>query len=139
MVSLKKLIFQAMATAITQGIHVNVKVTYQAEFSNPNQHHFVFTYKVTIENKSQHTYQLLTRHWEIYDAAEEVKVVKGEGVVGKQPILEPGEKHSYVSGCNLFSGLGKMRGSYTMEKLYDGKKVEVEIPEFQLMANFLQN
>ena len=128
-----------MVTAITQGIQVSVEVTYQAEFSNPHQHHFVFTYKVTIENKSQHTYQLLTRKWEIFDAAEEVKIIVGDGVVGKQPILEPGEKHSYISGCNLISGLGKMSGSYTMEKLFDGKRIEVQVPEFQLIANFLQN
>lgn len=128
-----------MVTAITQGIQVSVEVTYQAEFSNPHQHHFVFTYKVTIENKSQHTYQLLSRRWEIYDAAEEVKIITGDGVVGKQPILEPGEKHSYISGCNLLSGLGKMGGSYTMEKLFDGKKIEVIVPEFQMIANFLQN
>ncbi|MFC3878817.1 Co2+/Mg2+ efflux protein ApaG [Algoriphagus namhaensis] len=128
-----------MVTAITQGIQVSVEVTYQAEFSNPHQHHFVFTYKVTIENKSQHTYQLLSRKWEIFDAAEEVKIIVGDGVVGKQPILEPGEKHSYISGCNLISGLGKMSGSYTMEKLFDGKRIEVQVPEFQLIANFLQN
>lgn len=128
-----------MVTAITQGIQVTVEVTYQAEFSNPHQHHFVFTYKVTIENKSQHTYQLLSRRWEIVDAAEEVKIIVGEGVVGKQPILEPGEKHSYVSGCNLISGLGKMSGSYTMEKLFDGKQMDIKVPEFQLIANFLQN
>lgn len=128
-----------MVTAITQGIQVSVEVTYQAEFSNPHQHHFVFTYKVNIENKSQHTYQLLSRKWEIFDAAEEVKIIVGDGVVGKQPILEPGEKHSYISGCNLISGLGKMSGSYTMEKLFDGKRIEVQVPEFQLIANFLQN
>ncbi|MHA7129985.1 Co2+/Mg2+ efflux protein ApaG [Algoriphagus namhaensis] len=128
-----------MVTAVTQGIHVSVQVTYQAEFSNPHQHHFVFTYKVTIENKSQHTYQLLSRKWQVYDAAEEVKIIAGDGVVGKQPILEPGESHSYVSGCNLISGMGKMTGIYTMEKLFDGKRIEVQIPEIQLMANYLQN
>ncbi|TDQ13552.1 ApaG protein [Algoriphagus boseongensis] len=128
-----------MVTAVTEGIQVSVEVTYQAEFSNPHQHHFVFTYRVTIENKSQHTFQLISRKWEIFDAAESTKIVEGMGVVGQQPILEPGESHTYVSGCNLKSGLGKMKGSYLMEKVYDGKQIQVAIPEFQLIANFFHN
>lgn len=128
-----------MVTAVTEGIQVSVEVTYQSEFSNPHQHHFVFTYKVTIENKSQHTYQLLTRKWEIFDAAETPKIVEGTGVVGQQPTLEPGESHSYVSGCNLKSGLGKMKGIFTMEKIFDGKHIDVTIPEFQLIANIFHN
>ncbi|WP_026953417.1 Co2+/Mg2+ efflux protein ApaG [Algoriphagus mannitolivorans] len=128
-----------MVTAVTEGIQVSVEVTYQSEFSNPHQHHFVFTYKVTIENKSQHTYQLLSRKWEIFDAAESPKIVEGAGVVGQQPTLEPGESHSYVSGCNLKSGLGKMKGIFTMEKVFDGKHIDVTIPEFQLIANIFHN
>lgn len=128
-----------MVISVTEGIKVSVEVTYQAEFSSPHQHHFVFTYKVLIENNSQHTYQLLKRKWEVFDAAETSKVVEGNGVVGQQPILEPGESHSYVSGCNLKSGLGKMKGSYTMEKLFDGKMIEVEVPEFQMIANIFHN
>jgi len=128
-----------MVTAVTSGIQVSVEVTYQAEFSSPHQHHFVFTYKVTIENKSSQTVQLLRRKWEIFDAAEAIKLVEGDGVVGQQPILEPGESHSYVSGCNLKSGLGKMKGVYYMEKLFDGKSFEVLVPEFQLIANIFQN
>ncbi|MBN3521841.1 Co2+/Mg2+ efflux protein ApaG [Algoriphagus lutimaris] len=128
-----------MVTAVTEGIHVNVEVTYQAEFSSPHQHHYVFTYKVTIQNKSPYTVQLLRRKWEIYDAAETLKIVEGDGVVGQQPILETGESHSYVSGCNLKSGLGKMKGIYFMEKLFDGKSIEVEVPEFQMIANIFQN
>ena len=128
-----------LVTAITNGIQVSVDVNYQAEFSNPHQHHFVFTYKVTIENKSQHTFQLLKRKWEIFDAAENKKIVEGLGVVGQQPILEPGQKHNYVSGCNLISGIGKMKGSFTMEKLFDGKLVEVIIPEFQMIASIFDN
>jgi ApaG protein len=128
-----------MVTAITEGIKVTVEATYQAEFSSPHQHHFVFTYKVNIENKSPHTMQLMRRKWEIFDAGDTSKTVEGDGVVGQQPILEPGNKHEYVSGCNLKSGLGKMRGSYYMEKLFDGKQVEVKIPEFQLIADIFDN
>lgn len=128
-----------MVTAITEGISVSIEVTYQAEFSNPNQHHFVFTYKVTIENRSSSTFQLMRRKWEIFDAAENPKSVEGLGVVGQQPILEPGESHSYVSGCNLKSGLGKMKGVYYMEKLSDGRIIEVVVPEFQMIATIFQN
>ncbi|MBN3584310.1 Co2+/Mg2+ efflux protein ApaG [Algoriphagus aestuarii] len=128
-----------MVTALTEGIQVSVEVTYQAEFSSPHQHHYVFTYKVTIHNKSPYTVQLLKRKWEIFDAAESVKIVEGDGVVGQQPILEKGESHTYVSGCNLKSGLGKMKGVFYMEKLYDGKKFEAQIPEFQLIATIFHN
>lgn len=128
-----------MVVAVTEGIQVSVEVTYQAEFSSPLQHHYVFTYKVTIENKSQQTVQLLRRKWQISDAAENLKIVEGDGVVGQQPILEPGESHTYVSGCNLKSGLGKMKGVYLMEKLFDGKKFEVVVPEFQMIATIFHN
>jgi ApaG protein len=128
-----------MVSAITKGIQVSVETTYQPDFSNPQQHHYVFTYKVRIENKSNHTVQLLRRRWEIFDATESRKIVEGDGVVGQQPILEPGETHTYVSGCNLKSGMGKMRGSFTLEKLRDGQLWEVVIPEFQLIATLFQN
>lgn len=128
-----------MVTAITQGIEVSIEVTYQAEFSSPLQHHYVFTYKVTIHNKSDITVQLLRRRWEISDAAENRKIVEGDGVVGQQPTLEPGQSHSYVSGCNLRSGLGKMEGSYTMRKVYNEKEFDVEVPEFQMIANIFHN
>ena len=128
-----------MVTAITNGIEVSVEVTYQAEFSSPLQHHYVFTYKVTIQNKSTHTVQLLRRKWVISDAAETTKIVEGDGVVGQQPILEPGQSHSYVSGCNLKSGMGKMKGSYTMQKLFDGRTIEITVPEFQMISNIFHN
>jgi ApaG protein len=128
-----------MVTAITEGIKVIVEVTYQAEFSSPHQHHYVFTYKVKIENNSAHTVQLMRRKWEIYDSGEAMKIVEGNGVVGQQPILEPGNTHQYVSGCNLKSGLGKMKGYYFMEKVLDGKIIEVAIPEFQLISDIFDN
>jgi ApaG protein len=128
-----------MVTAITEGIKVTVEATYQAEFSSPHQHHYVFTYKVNIENNSRHTIQLVRRKWEIFDAGDTLKVVEGSGVVGQQPILEPGNSHQYVSGCNLKSGLGKMKGFYYMEKVVDGKIIEAAIPEFQLISDIFDN
>ena len=128
-----------MVTAITEGIKVSIEAVYQAEFSSPHQQHYVFTYKVNIENHSNISVQLLRRRWEIFDAGRHIKPVEGDGVVGQQPILEPGHTHQYVSGCNLKSGLGKMKGYYYMEKLIDGKIIEVEIPEFQLIADVFNN
>ncbi len=130
---------KTMVTAITHGVKVVVEATYQAEFSSPHQHHYVFTYKVKIENNGAHSIQLLRRKWEIFDAGDTTKLVEGDGVVGQQPILEPGKSHEYISGCNLKSGLGKMKGIYIMEKIVDGKTIEVEIPEFQLIADIFDN
>jgi ApaG protein len=128
-----------MVTATTEGIKVTVEATYQAEFSSPHQHHYVFTYKVNIENNSPHTIQLIRRKWEIFDAGDALKVVEGSGVVGQQPILEPGNSHQYVSGCNLKSGLGKMKGYYFMEKVLDGKIIKAAIPEFHLISDIFDN
>jgi ApaG protein len=94
----------------------------------------VFTYRITIENQSDHTIQLMRRHWHIFDAGFSMREVEGEGVVGQQPVLEPGQVHQYVSGCNLKSGIGKMSGTYLMEKVVDGSKMQVNIPEFTMIA-----
>jgi ApaG protein len=89
---------------------------------------------VFIENHSENTVQLKRRHWHIKDAGYSPREVEGEGVVGQQPILEPGESHIYVSGCNLKSGIGKMYGSYIMERIIDGREVEIKIPEFNMIV-----
>ncbi|MBK6263984.1 Co2+/Mg2+ efflux protein ApaG [Marivirga sp. S37H4] len=123
----------------TKGISVCIETNYQPEYSSPVQFHYVFTYKVVIENKSEHTVQLLRRHWYIHDAGTTMKEVEGEGVVGQQPVLEPGEIHTYVSGCNLKSAYGKMHGHFTMERLVDGEHIEVSIPEFVMVAPFRLN
>lgn len=128
-----------MTTDITKGVKVSVETEYQPEYSNPAQQHFVFTYKVTIQNLSEKTVQLMTRHWEIFDAGYPNRIVDGEGVVGKQPVLEPGESHQYVSGCNLRSGVGKMKGFYRMEKAIDGNNFNVNIPEFTMVVPFKLN
>lgn len=128
-----------VVTAITEGIKVSVETNYQAEYSSPAQNHYVFTYKITIENNGDYTIKLHRRHWYIHDSNNAVREVEGEGVVGQQPILEPGDKHQYVSGCNLRSGFGKMHGTYLMEKIVDGKSFEVTIPEFSMIVPFLLN
>ncbi|MCU0443771.1 MAG: Co2+/Mg2+ efflux protein ApaG [Microscillaceae bacterium] len=128
-----------MTTQITEGVKISVVTEYQADYSSPRQNHYVFSYRITIENVSNHTVQLLRRHWFIHDVHCTVKEVEGEGVVGKQPVLEPGEIYQYVSGCNLQTGIGKMYGTYLMERVYDGKLFRVVIPEFVLILPCLLN
>lgn len=111
-----------------------METEYQPSYSSPSQYHYVFTYRITIENQSEYTIQLLRRHWHIYDAGFSPREVEGEGVVGQQPVLEPGQRHHYVSGCNLKSGIGKMVGTYQMERIVDGVKFEVMVPAFTMVA-----
>lgn len=128
-----------MITGITKGIKVSVETSYQPEHSRPTNEHFVFTYRITIENNSNSTVQLKARHWDIIDITFPKHEVDGDGVVGKQPILEPGEVHQYVSGCNLKSGMGKMLGYYIMERIVDGRIFNVEIPEFIMIVPYKLN
>jgi ApaG protein len=123
-----------MVTEVTKGIRVSVETEYQSKYSSPRQFHYVFTYKVTIENESDSTVQLKSRRWHIKDATYNDREIEGEGVVGQQPIIEPGQEHVYVSGCNLKSGIGKMIGIYVVERIIDGKELEVKIPEFVMMV-----
>ena len=131
--------FQSMMTEITEGIRVTIETEYQPDYSSPSQSHYVFTYHVTIENNSNNTIKLLRRYWNIFDAGFTRREVEGEGVIGKQPVLEPGHTHQYVSGCNLKSGIGKMGGNYLMERIMDGKRFKVTIPEFVMIAPYRFN
>lgn len=128
-----------MITQITSGIKISVECIYQPEYSNPENMHFMFAYRITIENKSDFTTQLWSRHWEIFDSIGEKKQVDGEGVVGEQPIIAPGESHQYVSGCNLKSEIGFMEGHYLMIREVDNEPIEIEIPRFNLIANYRLN
>lgn len=128
-----------MIAQITEGVKVSVSTEFQPEYSNANQAHFVFTYKITIENNSPFTIQLQRRRWEIADILGNRREVEGEGVVGQQPVLEPGEFHEYVSGCNLKSGIGKMSGTYQMERIVDGSRFLVNIPEFTMVVPWRLN
>ena len=128
-----------MDTQTTQGVQVTVTTNYLPDYSSPGQQHFVFAYKINIQNNSEFTVKLLRRYWKIYDSNGTVREVEGEGVVGQQPTLEPGDSHQYVSGCNLKTGIGKMAGYYTMERLVDGRELKVEIPEFVLIVPYKLN
>jgi len=128
-----------MVTEITEGVRVSVVTEYQPDYSSPDQAHYVFTYRVTIENNSNMTLKLLRRKWHIVDASYPERQVEGEGIVGKQPILEPGKSHQYVSGCNLKTGIGKMYGNYLMERQVDGRHIQVAIPEFTMIVPYRLN
>ncbi|GHA57781.1 Co2+/Mg2+ efflux protein ApaG [Pontibacter akesuensis] len=128
-----------MDTKTTEGVKVTVTTNYLPDYSSPVQQHFVFAYKIRIENNSEFTVKLLRRHWYIHDSTGAMREVEGEGVVGQQPTLEPGESHEYVSGCNLKTGIGKMRGTYKMERMVDGRKFDVTIPEFTLVVPYKLN
>ncbi len=128
-----------MQTRVTNGIRVSVVSQYEPDYSSPVQQHYVFTYRILIENSSDYTVQLLSRHWYIYDSNGKIVEVEGEGVVGQQPVLEPGEYHQYVSGSNLKTSIGKMKGYYLMQRVFDEAKFEVEIPEFTLIVPYKLN
>ncbi|MFL5752942.1 MAG: Co2+/Mg2+ efflux protein ApaG [Bacteroidia bacterium] len=123
-----------MVKAKTKGLEISVETLYLASHSNPRDNHFFFMYEITIENTNDFTVQLLRRRWNIFDSNGEHRLVEGEGVVGETPVLEPGEKYIYNSGCNLVTEMGKMSGIYVMKKLLDGKEFEVTIPEFFMVC-----
>ena len=128
-----------MVTEITHGVKISVDTNFLPDHSSPGQHHYVFSYRIRIENKSDYTVKLLTRSWLIYDSTGQVLSVEGEGVVGQQPTLKPGETHEYISGCNLKTGLGKMNGIYSFTRLIDDTLFDVTIPEFNLVVPYKLN
>lgn len=123
-----------MTTQITHNIKISVRTRFQEEHSSPNQRHYLFSYHIIIENNSEYTIQLLRRHWHIFDSSGEYREVEGEGVVGEQPILASGEVYQYESACNLSTEIGKMYGTYLMERKIDGTQFNVDIPEFELIV-----
>lgn len=128
-----------MDTLITNGIKISVETFYQPSYSNPVEAKFIHAYRITIENLSDMTVQLMRRHWVITDSDGIVREVEGEGVIGRQPVLEPNESHQYVSWCNLHTGMGRMVGSYEMQNIHSGDLFQVDIPAFQLVAPFQLN
>jgi ApaG protein len=128
-----------MVQQVTEGVSVTVETFYQPNQSNPVNSEFLFAYRITIENLSTMPVQLISRHWHIVDSNGTEREVEGEGVVGQQPIIQPGENYQYVSAANLRSDIGKMYGTYQMLNLYNKKTLDVSIPEFQLVAPFKMN
>jgi ApaG protein len=123
-----------MTTKVTSGIRVSVETFYQEKHSSPEHQRYVHAYRITIKNESMDTVQLMRRHWFIRDSNFQVREVEGDGVIGEQPVLKPGETHEYVSWTHLYTDIGKMHGYYTMQIMPQGDIFEVRIPEFTLMA-----
>lgn len=123
----------------TEGIEISVNSEYQELHSNPVQEKFVFAYHIRIENRSNLDVQLLSRHWFIVDAYGMKREVKGEGVIGQQPIISPGSKHEYSSWCPLVTSVGKMYGYYVMKETLTGRIFNAVIPEFELLATSVFN
>lgn len=115
----------------TEGIRVQVRSRFSLADSDPTDSTFVFSYHVSMANEGDSAAQLLFRHWRIHDAAGEDSVVDGEGVVGEQPFLKPGDSHEYRSFCVLRSPVGYMEGYYTFARV-DGEEFRVAIPRFPL-------
>ena len=119
--------------ATTDGVVVRVSVSYLPEQSEPRRGRWFWAYHVRLENTGDAAVQLLTRHWVITDGRGARHSVEGEGVVGEQPLIEPGGSFDYVSGCPLATPTGAMQGSYRMVG-EDGGTFDVEIPRFALVA-----
>ncbi len=128
-----------MDTLTTNGIKISVETFYQQNYSRPLENKYIFAYRIHIENRSSKTVQLMRRHWYIKDSSGSVREVEGEGVIGKQPVLRPGEGHQYVSWSPLISDIGKMYGTYLMLNKETKSQFRVSIPEFKLIAPFKQN
>ena len=124
-----------MYEAVTKQIRVRVTPEYLPEQSEPNDQYYFWSYKVEITNLGKETLQLKTRHWKITDANGRTEEVRGPGVVGEQPVLEPGQSFSYSSGCPLKTPQGLMVGSYQMVG-GDGCSIDVAIPAFSLDSPF---
>ena len=112
---------------------MRVAVNFLPEQSRIEAGKWFWVYHIRIENDSDHTVQLLTRHWRITDGRGAVNLVEGEGVVGEQPVLRPGQSRDYVSGCRLRTPTGSMEGHYTFRR-DDGREVQAAIPYFPLAA-----
>lgn len=112
-------------------IEIAISTRYLEEESNPSIHRYVFSYTITINNLGDTAIQLLSRYWRIVDSNDDVQEVHGEGVVGKQPRIEPGKDFSYTSGAILDTPAGTMEGHYELIT-DDGERFEAPIPPFML-------
>jgi ApaG protein len=122
---------ETMYRAITRNIEVRVEPFYLEDQSSPEQGRYVWAYRVTIDNRSDEWVQLLSRYWHITDGAGRIEEVRGAGVVGEQPELNPGDSYQYTSGCPLSTPSGIMVGRYTMRNDRD-EMFDIDIPAFSL-------
>mgnify|MGYP003128395379 CR=1 FL=1 len=128
-----------MITGLTCGVKISVESLYRKDLSNIENNLFFFNYRIVIENLNDYEVQLMSRYWYIFDSLNPTKEVRGDGVVGEQPILMPGQKHVYVSGCDLHSEIGYMRGYYVFSRKDSNEQFKVAVPKFNLVAQLKLN
>lgn len=128
-----------MVTQITRGIKISVLTSFEGTYFKNYKVNFAFSYQITIENHSKDSVQLMTRFWEIFDSLNDKETVTGEGVIGKKPVLKPGESHTYKSGCLLSSPFGAMKGYFNMVNFTSTRNFRVIVPSFKLSAPFASN
>lgn len=128
-----------MVSQITRGIKISVGTTFEGTYFKNHKIHYAFSYHVTIENHGKDSVQLTSRHWDILDSLNDLETVDGEGVIGKKPVLKPGETHTYSSGCLLASPFGAMRGYFNMINFTSTRSFRVIVPTFKLSAPFALN
>jgi len=128
-----------MSSIISEGVQVSVVTFYQPDYSNPLQSEFMFAYRITLENHNSFPIKLHRRNWQIFDSNGTHREVEGEGVVGVQPVLKSGESYQYVSGCNLRTEMGKMKGTYQMENMNSKQMFDVDIPAFEMIVPMKNN
>ena len=112
-------------------VSILVEPTYLEDHSDPSEDSYLWAYTVRIKNNGNNTIKLISRHWKIFDSNGSFREVKGKGVVGEQPVIQPGDEFEYTSGTPLKTNSGLMQGSYQMED-FNGKLIEVLIPAFSL-------
>lgn len=130
---------KSSVSLVTQGIRISVRTIFVPEQSSAVTESYVFAYQITIRNESDRTVQLLRRKWEILDGFGGIRRVAGDGVVGQQPVLAPGEEHTYTSGSVFKTTLGQMEGYYVMVDLQTKEEFRVRIPPFIMVAPFVLN
>jgi len=126
-----------MVQQVTQGIKVSVETQFEGTIYKDQQKQYAFSYRVIIENQSNFQVQLTSRYWIIKDALNNIEIVEGKGVIGLQPVIDPGDKYEYNSGCLLVSPIGSMQGYYKM--ISQEKEIKANIPLFKLSAPFAMN
>ncbi|MCK0132375.1 Co2+/Mg2+ efflux protein ApaG [Flavobacteriaceae bacterium F08102] len=128
-----------MVQQVTNGIKISVKSKFEGTAYKNLRKYFSFSYSITIENQSNDSVQLVSRHWKIFDALKKLEIVEGEGVIGEKPILKPKKSYTYSSYCNLTSPIGSMKGFFNMINFTTTRKLKVLIPSFQLSVPAISN
>ncbi|WP_117879548.1 Co2+/Mg2+ efflux protein ApaG [Aureibaculum luteum] len=128
-----------MVQQVTNGIKISVKTKFEGMSNQNRRLLFTFSYEITIENQSNASVQLMSRHWKIFDSLKSLEIVEGEGVIGKKPVLAPKKSYTYSSYCNLTSPTGAMKGFFNMINFTNTSRFKVYIPTFQLTVPAVLN